>query len=67
MCFLAFKFSRKTAIKFQKASVSHCVRNSSLTIIWNNLGLSNCKHMKRKLGLKKKKKKTPVIISKGIM
>ena len=35
MCFLAFKFSRKTAIK--NASVSHCFRNSSLTIfgiIW---------------------------------
>ena len=47
--FLAFKFGRKTAIKFQKSvSVSHCVRNSSLTIIWNNLGLSNYKHMKRK-------------------
>ena len=34
--------------------MSHCVRNSSLTIIWNNLGLSNYKHIKRKLGLKKK-------------
>ena len=41
----------------------HTVRNSSPTIIWNNLGLSNYKHMKKKLGLKK----TPVIISKGIM
>ena len=50
--FLALKFSRKTAIK--NASVSHCFRNSSLTIIWNNLGLSNYNRMKRKLGLKKK-------------
>ena len=54
MCFLAFRFSRKTAIKFQKCcSVSHCVSNSSLTIIWNNPGLSDYKHMKRKFGLKK--------------
>ena len=67
MCFLAFKFSRKTAIKFRNASVSHCVRNSSLTIIWNNLGLSNYKHMKRKLGLNNKQTKTPVIIANGIM
>ena len=41
-------------LNFRNASVSHCVRNSLLTIIWNNLGLSNYKHMKRKLGLKKK-------------
>ena len=53
--FLAFKFSRKTSIKFH-AYVSHCVKNSSLTIVWNNLGLSNYKHMKRKLGLKNKQK-----------
>ena len=51
MCFLALKFSRKTAIK--NASVSQCFRNSSLTIIWNNLGLSNYNRIKRKLGFKK--------------
>ena len=62
MCFLACKFSTKTAINFRNASVSHCFRNSSLTIIWNSLDLSNYKHMKRELGLKKTK--TPVIISK---
>ena len=33
MCFSVCKFSRKTAV-----SDSHCFRNSSLTIIWNNLG-----------------------------
>ena len=31
MCFLACKFSRKTAIKFQKCFCLHCFRNSSLT------------------------------------
>ena len=46
----------KQLLNFRNASVSHCVRNSSLTIIWNNLGLSDYKHIKRKLGLKKKKK-----------
>ena len=58
MCFLAFKFSRKQLLNFRNASVSHGVRNSSLTIIWNNLGLSNYKHIKRKLGLKKTNKNT---------
>ena len=52
---LAFKCNRKTLLNFKNASVSHCFRNSSLTIIWNNLGLSNYNRMKRKLGLKKKK------------
>ena len=50
MCFLVCKFSRKTAIKFQKC---FCVTLSqkfvTLTIIWNNLGLSNYKRMKRNL------------------
>ena len=45
----------KQLLNSRNTSVSHCVRNSSLTIIWNNLGLSNDKHMKRKLGLKKNK------------
>ena len=65
--FLAFKFSRETAIKlnFKNASVSHSFRYSSLTIIWNNLDLSNYNRMKRKLGLKKNNNKnTPVVISK---
>ena len=39
----------KTRIKLQNASVSHFFRNSSLTIIWNNLGLSYYKRMKRNL------------------
>ena len=47
----------KQLINFRNVSVSHCFRNSSLTIIWNNLGLSNYKRMKRKLGLKKKQTK----------
>ena len=37
-------------------SASHCFRNSSLTIIWNNLGLSNYKLMKRNPGFRKKHK-----------
>ena len=47
--------------------MSHCFRNSSLTIIWNNLGLSNYNCMKRKLELKKNNNnnnKNTVIISK---
>ena len=39
----------KRLLNFRNASVSHCFRNSSLTIIWNNLGLSNYKRMKRNL------------------
>ena len=35
----------KQLLSFRNASVSHCFRNSSLTIIWNNLGLSNYKRM----------------------
>ena len=54
----------KQVLNFRNASVSHCFRNLSLTIIWNNLGLSNCKHMKRNLEFRKK---TPVIIQKGII
>ena len=53
MCFLAFKFCRKQLLNFKNVSVSHCFRNSSLTIIWSNLSLSNYNRMKRKLGLKK--------------
>ena len=61
MCFfLRANSVEKQLLNFRNASVSHCFRNSSLTIIWKNLGLSNYKRMKRKLGLKK----TLVIISK---
>ena len=62
--FLAFKFSRKQLLNFKNASVSQCLRNSSLTIIWNNLGLSNYNRMKRELEFKKKNKKAPTTISK---
>ena len=34
--------------------MSHCFRNSSLTIIWNNLGLYNYKRVKRNLEFRKK-------------
>ena len=44
--------AEKQQLNFKNASVSHCFRNSSSTIIWNNLRLSNYNHMKRKLGLK---------------
>ena len=43
----------KQLLNFRNASVSHCFRNSSLIIIWNNLGLSNYKRMKRNLKFKK--------------
>ena len=38
---------------FRNASVSHCFRNSSLTIIWNDFGLSDYKRMKRNLQFRK--------------
>ena len=44
----------KQLLNFRTASVSHCCRKSSLTIIWNNLGLSNYKYMKRNLEFRKK-------------
>ena len=44
----------KQLLNFWNASVLHCFRNSSLTIIWNNLGLSNYKHMKRNLEFRKR-------------
>ena len=44
----------KQLLNFRNASVSHCFRNSSLTIIWNNLGLSYYKGMKRNLKFRKK-------------
>ena len=40
---------QKQLLNFRNASVSHCFRNSSLTVIWNNLGLSNYKPMKSNL------------------
>ena len=50
--FLACKFSRKTTIKFQKCF--SITQNSSLTIIWDNLGLSNYKRMKRNIEFREK-------------
>ena len=43
----------KQLLNFRNASVSQCFRNSSLTIIWNNLAMSNYKHMKRNLEFRK--------------
>ena len=44
----------KQLLNVRNASVSHCLRNSSLAIMWNNLGLSNYKRMKRNLEFRKK-------------
>ena len=44
----------KQLSNFKNASVSRCSKNSSLTIIWNNLGLSYHKCMKRNLEFRKK-------------
>ena len=44
----------KQLLNFRNASVLHCFRNLLLTIIWNNLGLSNYEHMKRNLEFRKK-------------
>ena len=54
----------KQLLNFRNASVSHCFRNSSLTISWNDLGPSNYKHIKRNLEFREK---TRVIIQKGII
>ena len=43
----------KQLLNFRNASISHCFRRSSLTIIWNNLGLSNYTCMKRILNVAK--------------
>ena len=43
----------KYLLNFRNASVSHCFGNLSLTIILNNLGLPNYKHMKRNLEFRK--------------
>ena len=53
----------KQLLNFKNASVSHCFRNSSKTIIWNNLALSNYKRMKRNIEFRKK---TPVIIQREL-
>ena len=64
ICFEVHIPVEKQLLNFKNASVSHCFTNSSPTIIWNNLGLSNYNCMKRKLRLKKTTtKKAPVIIS----
>ena len=44
----------KRVLHFRNASVSHCFRNLSLTIIWNNVGLSYYKRMKKNLEFGKK-------------
>ena len=44
---------KKQLLNFRNASVSHCFKNSSLAITWNNLGLSNYKRMKRNLEFSK--------------
>ena len=45
----------KQLLNFRNASVSHCFRNSLLAIIWNNLGLSSYKSMKRNIEFRRKK------------
>ena len=44
----------KQLLNFSNASVSHYFRNLSLTIIWNNLGLSDYKRMERNLEFREK-------------
>ena len=45
----------KQLLNFKNASVLHCFINSLLTTIWNNLGLSTYKCMKRNLEFREKK------------
>ena len=50
----------KQLLNFRNTSVSHCFRNLSLTIIWNNLGLSNSKPMKRNPEFRKNTHLNPI-------
>ena len=61
MFFKSANTVEKQLLNFRHASVSHCFRNLSLTIIWNNLGLSDYKRMKRNLESGKKKFKKHLI------
>ena len=54
MFFMHANSVEKQLSNFRNASVSHCFKNSSLTIIWNNLGLYCHKCMKRNLQFRKK-------------
>ena len=45
--------AEKQLLNFRNGSVSHCSRNLSLTVIWNNLGLSNYKCLKTNLEFRK--------------
>ena len=47
MFFKRANLVEKQLLNFRNASVSHCFRNSSLIIIWNNLGLPNYKRIKK--------------------
>ena len=49
MRFYHVNLVEKQLLNFRNAPVAHNFRSSSLTIIWNNLGLSNYKRMKRNL------------------
>ena len=53
MFFKRANSAEEQLLNFRNASVSHCFRNSSLTIIWNNLGSSNYKRKKEILNLEK--------------
>ena len=55
MIFLRSNSVEKQLSNFRNAFVSRCFKNSSLTIIWNNLGLSYHKCMKRNLEFGKKR------------
>ena len=53
MLFKRANLVEKQLLNFRNASVSHCCRISSLTIIWDNLGLPNYKRMKKNLEFRK--------------
>ena len=57
--FQAYKFSRKTAVKFQKCFCL-ILFLKFVTIIWNNLGQSNYKCTKRNLDFTKKELFSPL-------
>ena len=67
MCFQSANIVEKQLLNFRNASVSHYFRNSSLTIIWNNLGLSYYKRMKRNLEFRNHKGIIYYLIQKSVL
>ena len=51
--FLSCNSAEKQLLNFRNVPLSHCFRNLSLTILWNNSGLSYYKSMRKNLEFRK--------------